>query len=67
MADRKTVRLMGNCARCYYYTPNLQKNSDEGVCHRYPKPLDKGAGNYCGEYVDEERLARRMDLKEAWI
>ena len=44
-------RLMGNCINCYYYTPNPRKDSDDGVCHRYPQALDKGHGGYCGEFA----------------
>ena len=44
-------RLMGNCINCYYYTPKPRKDSDEGVCHRYPKALEKGHGDYCGEFA----------------
>lgn len=48
---RNDLRRMGNCAKCYYFTPLPKKDSDEGVCHRYPKGLDKHRGYYCGEYV----------------
>lgn len=42
-------RLMGNCENCYYFTPNPR--GEEGVCHRYPKALDKWNQYYCGEFA----------------
>lgn len=43
-------KLMGNCVNCYYYTPTRPK-LEEGVCHRYPKPLDRDDMDYCGEFA----------------
>lgn len=49
--------LMGNCANCYYFTPNPMKGSDDGLCHRYPKPIDIGKYNYCGEFALKRDVA----------
>lgn len=43
-------KLMGNCANYYYYTKTRPKHG-EGVCRRYPKPLDRGDMDYCGEFA----------------
>lgn len=43
-------RLMGNCKHCYYYTQTRAKY-EEGVCRRYPKPLDRDDMDYCGEFA----------------
>ena len=43
-------RLMGNCKNCYYFT-STRKKFEEGVCHRYPKPLDREEMDYCGEFA----------------
>lgn len=45
-----TPRLVGNCKHCYYFTPTRAKY-EEGVCHRYPKPLDREGMDYCGEFA----------------
>ena len=42
--------LMGNCKHCYYFTPRAG-HFDEGVCRRYPKPLDREEMDYCGEFA----------------
>lgn len=51
--------LMGNCEHCYYYTPNPKDSSEDGVCHRYPQPLDKWGMNYCGEFAWRKDAERR--------
>lgn len=44
---------MGNCRRCYYFTRNPRETTDEGVCHRYPQPVEHDVDYYCGEFVPD--------------
>ena len=42
---------MGNCERCYYFTPRqVRADDDMGCCHRYPQGVVK------------DRIARRVRL-----
>lgn len=49
-------RLMGNCENCYYATDRAMRQTwiESGNfydCHRYPMTLEKGRGDYCGEFA----------------
>ena len=49
-AKLNVSRLMGNCKNCCYFTSTRAKY-EEGVCHRYPKPIDHEEMDYCGEFA----------------
>lgn len=62
MDDSKTAKLMGNCENCYYATDVNLKNTwlESGIfydCHRYPEPVRKERGDYCGEFTSKEAMA----------
>lgn len=45
---------MGNCERCYYFTPRSYDGKDDvGSCHRYPEVAIKTRQDYCGEFVSD--------------
>ena len=67
-AKFNTPRLMGNCENCYYATEKRPTSScwfEKGTrftCHRYPNPLDKVRGDYCGEFAWKSEAAMTKEV-----
>lgn len=41
---------MSTCKHCIYFTPDIDKSSDDGQCRRYPSVIWKNIDSYCGEF-----------------
>lgn len=43
---------MGNCRKCKYYYPAIDRTEKKSYCRRFPKQVKVEAYYWCGEFVE---------------
>ena len=49
-----TAKIKDLCNSCRFF---VSANNFMGQCHRYPEPINKAPGSWCGEWRLEESVA----------